>query len=121
MKKVAIVILVVLLMLATVGITVGCGNQQLADFQELERFVNESFDRLDDFVDNLPDMSDPNVDVVELFDKLEALEDQIAEYFDRFEAEFDALDLSDDEEMLYEELLERRITELFERLGYPTS
>lgn len=113
MKRVISIILVVVLTLATMGLVVGCGQ---SDYQRAERILNDAFDSLGEFLDELEDIDIDEVGIEELFDRLLAFEDEMTEKFESFEAEMDELDLTDDEEDRLDALVDRRIDEMEARL-----
>jgi len=124
MKKVVGIVLVVVLALATMGLTVGCGSDQ-SDFQRAEQMINEMFDSIDGLLDSLEAMVDGNddVDIEEFFERLDEFDNELWDRFEEMEDEFDALELTDDEEdrldalvTQREEAAENRLEEMIERV-----
>jgi len=115
MKKVLGIILVVALVLATMGLAVGCGSEP-SDFERAEQLVNEAFESLEEIVDALQAMMGGDADFGEIVDRLDAFEDELAGLFDRIEAEFDALDLTEAEEDRIEDMAEDKLDALMDRM-----
>jgi len=124
MKKVLGIILVVALALATMGLTVGCGSEQ-SDFERAEQMVNEMFDSINELLDSLEAMfdGDDDIDIDEFFERIEEFDSTLWDRFEEMEYEFDALELTDDEEdrldalvTQREEAAENRLLEMIERV-----
>lgn len=113
MKKAISILLIVVLSMATIGLTVGCRDS--AEFRETNELVNEIFDQLDEVFDELEASFDED-DTAAFFNRFHEVNTSIAEEMLRVQAEWAEMNLSAEEEARITEITNARLAELMEKM-----
>ena len=113
MKKVRIIALVTVLLLSVAIFATGCGSQ--TDFERAEEMLNDAMSNVESLIEDMIAFLETDPSFEEIEEKLASVEAEMDAYIERYEDEFEALELTAEEEDRLDEMLEDRMDEIFER------